>query len=140
MSTKGKLVERLKRQSENTNKGKNILFRRLKKEHVFWSYDQKSVTLAQMSDNFLIEKVLYHLDTDDVLKLFKVYSKEQVKDVWKNRLCPLGDYFDRMNYYYAVVFFGIKNPQRYIKIQSNRYIKNIINESERIIASNGGHI
>ena len=48
-----------------------MLFRHLKKEHAFWSYDPKSVTLARMGDDFLIEKVLYHLDWEDIMKLFE---------------------------------------------------------------------
>jgi len=87
---------------------KRSLFRHLKKELAFWSYDPKSVTLARMSDSLFIEKVMYHLDCDDVVRLFEIYPKALIKNVWKNNLCPLGKYFDRMNYFYAVVFFGIK--------------------------------
>lgn len=119
---------------------KRLLFRHLKRELAFWSYDPKSVTLARMSDNLLIEKVLYHLDCDDVVRLFNIYPKTQIKNVWKNNLCPLGKYFDRMNYFYAVVFFDIKNPQRYIKNQSNRYIKNKINAGQQIITPSKSHI
>ena len=61
----------------------------------FWSYDPKSVSLARMGDNFLIEKVLYHLDWDDILKLFEIYPKKQIKNVWKEKLCPLGQYFGK---------------------------------------------
>jgi hypothetical protein len=112
----------------------------LKKEHAFWSYDPASVTLARMGDDFLIEKVLYHLDWEDIMRLFEIYPKTQIKNVWKNNLCPLGDYFDRMNILFATVLFDIKNPKRYIKTQSNRYIINKINEGERIIAQSGINI
>jgi len=47
---------------------KRLLFRHLKKEHAFWSYDPALVTLARMGDDFLIEKVLYHLDWDDIMR------------------------------------------------------------------------
>jgi len=108
---------------------KRLLFRHLKKEHAFWSYDIASVTLARMGDEFFIEKVLYHLDWDDIMRLFEIYPKSQVKEVWKSRLCPLGDYFGRMNYLYAAVLFDIKNPKQYIRIQRNKYIKNKINDN-----------
>ena len=89
-----------------------------------------------MDDDFLIEKVLYHLDWDDIMKLFEIYPKSQVKEVWKNFLCPLGDYFGRMNYLYAAVLFDIKNPKQYIRKQKNLYIKKKINEGQRHISQN----
>ena len=87
-----------------------------------------------MGDEFLIEKVLYHLDWEDIMRLFKIYPKTQIKEVWKNSLCPLGQYFGRMNYLYAAVLFDIKNPERYIRIQRNKFIKNKINAGERLIS------
>jgi len=111
---------------------KRLLFRHLKKEHAFWSYDPKSVTFVRMTDDFLIEKTLYHLDWEDIKRLFEIYPKAQIKKVWKNKLCPLGQYFGRMNVLYASVFFDIKNPERYIRIQRNKHIKNQINVDQRI--------
>ena len=116
---------------------KRLLFRHLKKEHAFWSYDPASVTLARMGDDFLIEKVLYHLDWDDIMRLFEIFPKNQIKEVWKNQLCPLGAYFDKMNILYATVLFDIKNPKRYIITQGNRFLRNKINEGLRIITENG---
>ena len=84
---------------------KRQLFTRLKKEHAFWSYEPKSVTVARMGDNLLIEKVMYHLD-----------------------------------YFYAVVLFDIKNPQRYLKVQMNKYIRNKINAAQQIITPSGSNI
>ena len=130
----------LKMVSDQKYNIKKMLFRHLKKEHAFWSYDPKSVTLARMGDDFLIEKVLYHLDWEDIMKLFEIYPKTHIKEVWKNKLCPLGNYFDKMNILYATVLFDIKNPKRYIKTQSNRFIRKKINEGQRIIASNGINI
>ena len=119
---------------------KRLLFRHLKKEHAFWSYDPASVTLARMGDDFLIEKVMYHLDWEDIMRLFEIYPKTQIKEVWKNSLCPLGQYFGRMNYLYAAVLFDIKNPERYISTQRNRFIRNKINAGERIISNNKASI
>ena len=111
---------------DERNNIKKLLFRHLKKEKAFWSYDPKSVTLARMGDDFLIEKVLYHLDWDDILKLFEIYPKKQIKEVWKKTLCPLGDYFGRMNVLYASVLFDIKHPERYIREQRKKFLKNKI--------------
>jgi len=87
-----------------------------------------------MSDDFLIEKVLYHLDWEYIMKLFEIYPKKQIKNVWKNNLCPLGKYFGRMNILFAVVLFDIKNPERYISNQRNKHIKNKLSENERFIS------
>ena len=106
---------------------KRLLFRHLKKENAFWSYDQKSVSLARMGDDFLIEKVLYHLDWEDVLKLFEIYPKKQIKYVWREKLCPLGQYFGRINILYASVLFDIKHCERYIRVHRNKHIKKVTN-------------
>ena len=112
---------------------KRLLFRHLKREHAFWSYDPATVSLAQMEDELLIEKVLYYLDWEDIMRLFEIYPKTQVKEVWKNHLCPLGQYFGRMNILYAAVLFDIKNPERYIRAQRNKYLKNKLkNNAERL--------
>jgi hypothetical protein len=112
---------------DSVNRNKKLLFRHLKTAHAFWSYDPKSVTLARMDDGLLIEKVLYHLDWDDIMLLFEIYPKTQIKNVWKNTLCPLGQYFGSMNYLYAAVLFDIKHPAKYISAQRRKYIKNKIN-------------
>ena len=89
-----------------------------------------------MDDELLIEKVLYHLDWEDIMRLFEIYPKTKIKEVWKITLCPLGRYFGRMNYFYAAVLFDIKKPERYIRIQRNKFIKNKINAGEWIISQN----
>jgi hypothetical protein len=126
--------------SNQKYKIKKMLFRHLKKEHAFWSYDPQTVTFARMGDDFLIEKVLYHLDWDDIMKLFEIYPKTQVKEVWKNHLCPLGDYFGRMNVLFATVLFDIKNPERYIRVQRNRYVKNRIDAHKRLDSQDRANI
>ena len=40
---------------------KALLFRHLQKEKVFWSYDPTSVSLQNIDDDMLIEKVMLHL-------------------------------------------------------------------------------
>jgi hypothetical protein len=114
---------------------KRKLFRHLKKAHAFWSYDPRSVVFSNMDDDFLIEKVLYHLDMDDIDLLFSVYSKKKIKEVWKHRLCPRGEYCLLINRLYAYILFDVKNPDRYIKIQQTKFInkkfKNYDNRLEK---------
>jgi hypothetical protein len=102
---------------------KRLLFRHLKREHAFWSYDPATVSLAQMEDELLIEKVLYHLDWEDIMRLFEIYPKTQVKEVWKNHLCPLGQYFGRMNILYAAVLFDIKIPNDISGLKETNILK-----------------
>ena len=122
--------------NDKKNNIKRLLFRHLKNEHAFWSYDSQTVTLARMGDDFLIEKVLYHLDWEDIMKLFEIYPKAQIKKVWKTNLCPLGEYFGRMNILYAATLFDIKKPERYIRIQRNKFVRNRINAYERLNPQN----
>ena len=118
--------------NDKKNSIKRLFLKNLKKAHAFWSYDPQTVTLARMGDDFLIEKVLYHLDWEDIMRLFEIYPKAHIKKVWKNNLCPLGEYFGRMNILYAVVLFEIKKPERYIRMQRNKFVRNKINAHERL--------
>ena len=53
------------------------LIKKLNKEHAFWSYDKASV--VHITDDILIEKVLLHLDIDDIKILFKLYPKIKIQ-------------------------------------------------------------
>jgi hypothetical protein len=102
------------------NAVKKDLFNKLLLAKAFWSYE--TVTLEQMSDDFLIEKTLLHLDIDDINLLFVLYPEKQIKQVWKERLCPLEPYYHDLNKLFAVAYFRIKNPVRYLKIISKRHL------------------
>ena len=102
---------------------KALLFRRLQKEKAFWSYDPTSVSLQNMDDDMLIEKVMLHLDIDDINRLFILYPKARIKKVWRTRLCPLDPYYNALNRLYAYLYFDIRNPDRYIKSQCIKHRK-----------------
>jgi len=105
---------------------KKFLFNRLKKENAFWSYAPSSVLLKNMDDDTLIEKVLLHLDIDDINRLFALYPKAKIKKVWRTRLCPLEPYYNGLNRLFAYIYFDVKNPDRYIKRQSKKHIKELV--------------
>ena len=107
-------------------KDKSLLFRRLQKENAFWSYESASVSLKNLDDDMLIEKVMLHLDIDDINRLFVLYPKARIKKVWSTRLCPLEPYYNGLNRLFAYMYFDIKNPDRYIKAQSAKHIKELI--------------
>jgi hypothetical protein len=104
---------------------KKELIEKLVCEHAFWSYDTASISIDEMSDDLVIEKVLLHLDIDDVNLLFTIYPEKKIKKVWRDRLCPLEPYYHDLNKLYAVAYFHIKNPVRYLKMESARHLKSL---------------
>ena len=60
------------------------LLDKLIKEKVFWSYDQAFI--KNVPDEILIEKVLIHLDIDDIQKLFKLFPKSKIQNIWKEKI------------------------------------------------------
>lgn len=98
------------------------LVRELMKNRIFWSYmepDKNSI-----SDNVLIEKILIHLDMDDINKLLLLFPKKKVKQVWDSKLVP--DIRHRsMNLLFAYLFFNIKNPDKYLERKQNQHYQKL---------------
>ena len=65
------------------------LFRKLKDENCFWSYDLSK--MDSISDEALIEHVLLYLDIDDINRLFPLFGYKKVKRVWMDRVAPQGE-------------------------------------------------
>jgi hypothetical protein len=101
------------------------LFRQLVEARAFWSYDPKSVTLENTTDEMLICKVLVHLDVEEINKLFLIYPKKQIKTVWRDRLCIQPSYYYRLNKFLACAYFGIKDTTRYIERAANEHFKRL---------------
>jgi len=122
--------------SVNRNKVRQSLFRKLKRENAFWSYDPKSVTLRNCNDDTLIYKTLVHLDIEEINQLFKIYDKAIIQTVWERELCIQGDYYRRLNKFLAFYYFNIDDPKRYIRKIERRHLKNTLqnNRNERFIA------
>ena len=92
-------------------KSRQILFQKLRKKNAFWSY--KNVN--EINDDLFIEKVLLMLDIDDINLLFKIYDKEFLKKVWEKRILRQEPYFHGLNRFFAWFYFGINDPDEYIK-------------------------
>ena len=88
------------------------LFRKLKKENCFWSYDLSK--MKYISDEALIEHVLLYLDIDDINKLFPLFGYKKVKRVWLDRVAPQGEMFR------TFIFFtpGITSEPNALKLMS----------------------
>jgi hypothetical protein len=105
------------------------LYNKLLKHNVFWSFDKSSISIDSISDEFLIEKVLLHLDIDDVLLLFSIFPEKKIKQIWRDRVSILEPYYHDINNLYAKILFGIKNPNSYMK----RSYTNHINKLEKLV-------
>ncbi len=84
----------------------------LKQKGGFWSYEEKA--LKNLPENMLIEESLRMGDVPDILLLFRLFSKEKIRQVWKKRTIPDKRIYAR-NYYLAKIFFNIQNPDNYLK-------------------------
>ena len=101
------------------------LFRKLKKENCFWSYDVSE--MRDISDEALIEHVLLYLDIEDINQLFPLFGYKKVKRVWLDRVAPQGAMFRTFNILYAWYYFGAKRPEAYVKSIETRYMNRRMN-------------
>lgn len=105
------------------NRLKQNYFKKLKQAHAFWSY--KQVKINYLEDEVLIENVLIHLDMDDIILLFKYYPKTMIKKVWLERLVRQEPIYHNLNRIIALLFFNIKNPDRYLAISKHKILKSL---------------
>ena len=100
------------------------LFRKLKEENCFWSYDVSK--MKSISDEALIVHVMLYLDIEDIDKLFSLFGFKKVKRVWLDRVAPQGEMFRPFNILYAWYYFGAKRPEAYVKSIETRHINRIM--------------
>ena len=121
--------------SENRNGLRQSLFRKLKRENAFWSYNPESITLRNCDDETLIYKTLVHLDIEEINQLFIIYDKAKVKEVWERELCIQGDFYRRLNKFLAYCYFNIDDPKKYIRKIEKRHLKNIEKRADERLKS-----
>ena len=109
---------------------RKYLFRKLKEENCFWSYDLSK--MKSISDEALIEHVLLYLDIDEINMLFPLFGYKKVKRVWLDLVAPLGPRFRPYNILYAWYYFGAKRPEAYVKSIETRHINRIMNADNDI--------
>ena len=97
--------------------------KKLKEAHAFWSYDQAKINCV--SDEILIENVLIHLDMDDIILLFQHYPKSIIKKVWLQRVVRQEPMYHNLNRLIAMLFFNIKNPDRYLAVSNHKILKSL---------------
>jgi len=121
--------------SENRNRVRQNLFGKLKKENAFWSYNPESVTLRNCDDETLIYKTLVHLDIEEINRLFSIYNKAKIQEVWERELCIQGDYYRRLNKFLAYCYFNIDDPKKYIRKIERKHLKSIEQRVDKKIKS-----
>jgi hypothetical protein len=112
---------------DKVNEIKSILLEQLKEENAFWSYDPRSVTPDNISDEQLIALTMRYLDLDEIKQLFSIYSYNKIKDAWKKILVPEGEYLYTLNRFFAWYYFKAKNPDAYLKSLQTRHLNTLFN-------------
>jgi len=123
---------------DDKQKMKSDLLNSLKGLNAFWSYNTSDVSEKTISDDMLIEKSLVHLDIADLKKLFFLFPYKKIKEVWKSQLCIQEPYYHGLNTMLAYLYFDIKNPDRYLKIISNRNLKSLKQRSDEWFSATYG--
>jgi len=103
------------------NIDKEILSQKLIQRNSFWSVKIP----PEIPDDVLIEKTLIYLDLEDINQLFRLFSFKKIKHVWRSRVVTQGDYYHTLNKLLAWMYFGIKNPDRYIKTTITKHINRL---------------
>lgn len=124
--------ELMKKQAEDSvrnykQKLKTELVERLLEVNAFWSY--ANVSVANVSDEELIEKVFIHLDLSVIAKLFEIYQRDYIRKVWKEKMIIRGDYLFNLNVMIALYYFNIKRPEKYLRRVEREYFKKLSNNA-----------
>lgn len=109
----------------SSNAIKFDLLEKLKQEHCFWSFHEKSIPTT-IPDDILIEKTLLYLDMEEIKQLFTIYPFKKVKRVWLETLVPQGAYLYTLNRFLAWYFFKIQKPDAYIKAMATRHFNTLL--------------
>jgi len=89
---------------------KPSLTARLRTIGALWSY----APVSDLPDPTLIEACLRWGDVAELKTLFRLFGKPRIRQIWREKLIPDERIYPH-NYYLALIFFDIKNPQRYIR-------------------------
>ncbi len=102
---------------------KKRLIRALLELNAFWSY--ADVTEANVPDEEWIEKAFIYLDLKEIATLFEIYPKSYLRRVWEEKMVIQGDYLFDLNVMIAICYFGIKQPEKYLKQLEREHVKTI---------------
>ncbi len=105
---------------------KEILFKTAKDLNLFWPYS-KNISVRDIPEELLIEKILAYGDIKDLILLFKTYPYNTIYTVWTKELIP-DKRFKEANYFLAKFFFKTDINNIKIETKMDKLIK-IMKES-----------
>ncbi len=105
---------------------KEVLYKKLLDSNAFWSYEMSD--RKDIPDRLLISETIIHLDVEEIIQLFNIFPKNEIKKVWREDLVIQGDYYYNLNRLMAWMFFDIKMPDRYIKATITNHFKKLESE------------
>ena len=102
---------------------RNQLIRELAMNRVFWSY--KKTDPDSIPDDILIEKTLTNLDIEHINKLFLIFPKRKIRNIWNEKIVVNDAQFHSMNLLFANLYFYIKDPDGYLERCLNKHHKTL---------------
>lgn len=102
---------------------RNQLIRELAMNRVFWSY--KKPDPDSIPDDILIEKTLTNLDIEHINKLFLIFPKRKIRNIWNEKIVVNDAQFHSMNLLFANLYFYIKDPDGYLEKCLNKHHKTL---------------
>lgn len=106
---------------------KKELCDKLLQNNAFWSYDLSSH--EDIPDAELIEKCFMLLDMEDIDRMFEIYPRKFIFNIWKERMAIQGDYLLRLNIMIAMYYFDIKEPEKFIARVERQHINKLTNDA-----------
>lgn len=92
------------------------ILKKIKENGGLWSYEGIPWNL---DDDEIIEEGLLKLDFEDMNLLFNNWSKSKIKRIWKERLVSQGKRLNILNTLLGIIFFGIKDINKYLARNGN---------------------
>jgi Helix-turn-helix. len=88
-----------------------------------WSYEE--VQANDLSDDDIIENTFLYLDMPEIAMMMRIFRRDKIKQVWKDRLVVQGEYLHDLNVMIARLYFGIKKPDRYLKAVESQFFNKL---------------
>ncbi|NBC05654.1 MAG: hypothetical protein GVY26_00495 [Bacteroidetes bacterium] len=97
-----------------------------------WSYDTQQV--EKLPDSILIEHALLYSDVEGLFLLFESFDKEDIRQVWEQKIVPHRRYH-KLNVYLGLFFFRIPDirtflEQRIVEYPRLRRLELLASENE----------
>ncbi len=102
---------------------REYFIKQLQKEHAFWNWNQDEI--KHINDDTIIEYSILYLDMEEIILLFDHFEKKRIKEIWLKKLVRQEPMYHNLNRLMALLFFGIKNPDRYLAVSKKKILKKL---------------